>query len=100
MLSLFLPLLVNLLLDSPSLSSATKFSRKLHEFAFQKLLSIGPKYPLPFKTIMAGSPELKQRLEGAVRSNQAKTSAKTTSLTKPTTTQPKIKLKMDFSNFK
>ena len=100
LLSLFLPLLVNLLLDSSVLSGATKITRKQHEFAFQKLLGIGPKYPVPFKTIMARSPEMKQRLENAVRSNQAKTTAKTTSQPKQTSSQPKIKLKMDFSNFK
>lgn len=49
---------------------------------------------------MAGSPEMKQRLESAVRSNQAKTTAKTASQPKQTSSQPKIKLKMDFSNFK
>ena len=100
LLSIYLPLLVNLLLDSSVLSGATKISRRQHESAFQKLLSIGPKYPIPFKTIMAGSPEMKQRLENAVRSNQAKTTAKTTSQPKQTSSQPKIKLKMDFSNFK
>ena len=100
LLSIYLPLLVDLLLDSSVLPGATKISRRQHEHAFQKLLSIGPKYPAPFKTIMSGSPDMKRRLENAVRSNQVNTTAKTINQPKQSSSQPKIKLKMDFSNFK
>nr|CAB3252346.1 HEAT repeat-containing protein 5B-like [Phallusia mammillata] len=45
---------------------------KVHESALQRLLQIGPKYPVPFKVTMQNDPVLKQTLEGALRNNQAK----------------------------
>lgn len=64
-------------------------------------MKIGPKHPQPFKSIMTLSPELKQRLEKAIRAHQASSQAKAPKAQpKVAPAQPSIKLRMDFSNFK
>ena len=105
MMGLLLPLLVSVLLDSPSLlSSAPKHQRAIHEHVMQKITQIGPKYPQAFRSIMNSSPALKAKLEAAVRSSQTSATSQPRSSTARTQAsrqqQPSIKLKMDFSNFK
>ena len=64
-------------------------------------MKIGPKYPGPFRSIMSSQPELKSRLENAVRANQASAKPKQPAVqAKVAPAQPSIKLRMDFSNFK
>ena len=62
-----MPTLISYLLDENSFASANAISKDLHEFALQNLMHIGPLYPYAFKTVMGAAPELKARLETAVR---------------------------------
>ena len=101
MLGLTVPILIGLLSDCSTPTKETRITKSLHEHCLQKLMAIGPKYPLAFKAVMAKAPELKQRLENAVRSSQvASKSNKPVAQQKATPAQPSIKLRMDFSNFK
>ena len=101
MLGLLVPILVSLLADSTALPKANKITKNLHEQALQKLMKIGPKYPEPFRTVIGSSPDLKSRLEGAVRASQASAKQKQPAAKpKVAPTQPSIKLRMDFSNYK
>ncbi|KAM5340630.1 HEAT repeat-containing protein 5A isoform 3-T6 [Glossophaga mutica] len=65
-----LPILISFLLDENALGSATSIMRNLHDFALQNLMQIGPQYSTVFKSVMASSPALKERLEAAVKGNQ------------------------------
>ena len=101
MLGLLVPILISLLSDSANLPKGDKITKNLHEKALQKLMQIGPKYPEPFRTIISSAPDLKTRLEGAVRANQASAKPKQPAVQpKVAPTQPSIKLRMDFSNYK
>ena len=101
MLGLLVPILVALLLDSTSLPKGSKIAKNLHEQALQKLMKIGPKYPDPFRTVMTSSPDLKPRLEAAVRANQTLVKPKQPAVQpKVAPAKPSIKLRMDFSNYK
>ena len=105
MMGLLLPLLVSVLLESPSLlRSAPKHQRAIHEHVLQKITQIGPKYPQAFRSIMNSSPMLKAKLEAAIRNSQASATSQPGSSASRTQAmrqqQPSIKLKMDFSNFK
>ncbi|XP_077993059.1 HEAT repeat-containing protein 5B-like [Glandiceps talaboti] len=104
MVALLVPILISLLLDSNTLPAASKLGRSLHDFALQRLMKIGPQYPAAFKTIMGSAPNLKTKLEAAVRANQsmAKKTASMAAAQKPKTVQPaqpSIKLKTNFLNF-
>ena len=84
------------------LPSTSKQSRALHEQALQKLMKIGPLYPAAFKSVISGAPDLKSKLEGAIRANQAavnKMKAQHSQVKQAMPAAPSIKLKMDFSNF-
>lgn len=105
MLTLLVPILISFLLDGPKQRTSTKFCFQLHEHSLQWLMRIGPKYPQEFKTLMTKSPDLRMRLEAAIRNDQqesaaqkskndAQNAAKSLSQQKPT-----IQLKTDFSNF-
>lgn len=101
MLGLLVPILISLLSDSANLSKESKITKNLHDKALQNLMKIGPKYPEPFRTVVSSSPELKSRLESAVRANQASVKAKQPTVQpKMAPSQPSIKLRMDFSNYK
>nr|XP_006814260.1 PREDICTED: HEAT repeat-containing protein 5B-like [Saccoglossus kowalevskii] len=103
--ALLVPTLISFLLDSNTLPSATKFGHSLHDYSLQRLMKIGPQYPTVFKTIMNTAPDLKSKLEAAVRANQAtaKKAAALAAAHKPKVlqqpAQPSIKLKTNFSNF-
>lgn len=101
MLGLLVPILVSLLSDSANLSKGNKVTKSLHEQALQKLMKIGPKYPEPFRTVMSSMPDLKPRLEAAVRANQPVAKPKQPTVQpKVAPAKPSIKLRMDFSNYK
>lgn len=70
LVSLLLPLLVSFLLDENALGSAPSPSRSLHEAALKNLMRLGPQHPTVFRTVISSCPELKSRLEAAVRRNQ------------------------------
>ncbi|XP_076872255.1 HEAT repeat-containing protein 5B isoform X2 [Brachyhypopomus gauderio] len=98
LLALLVPTLISYLLDENAFSAASPASKGLHEFALQNLMRIGPLYPAAFKTVIGAAPELKTRLENAIRANQASSKAKATARqaqpTVPAT--PTIKLKTSF----
>uniref|UniRef100_A0A8C5MAD1 HEAT repeat-containing protein 5B n=1 Tax=Leptobrachium leishanense TaxID=445787 RepID=A0A8C5MAD1_9ANUR len=97
LLALLVPTLISYLLDINTYTSASAASKGLHEFALQDLMLIGPLYPHAFKTVMGAAPELKARLESAIRESQA-IKAKAASRQPAPTIQsaPTIKLKTSF----
>ncbi|XP_034537512.1 HEAT repeat-containing protein 5B isoform X2 [Notolabrus celidotus] len=98
LLALLVPTLVSYLLDENAISSAPHVSKGLHDFALQNLMRIGPLYPAAFKTVIGAAPELKIRLESAIRANQASSRAKAAArLAQPAVqAAPTIKLKTSF----
>ncbi|XP_030626652.1 HEAT repeat-containing protein 5B [Chanos chanos] len=98
LLALLVPTLISYLLDENAFSSASPASKGLHEFALQDLMRIGPLYPAAFKTVIGAAPELKTRLETAIRANQASSKAKAAARQAQPTVQaaPTIKLKTSF----
>uniref|UniRef100_A0A7N9AYU1 HEAT repeat-containing protein 5B n=1 Tax=Mastacembelus armatus TaxID=205130 RepID=A0A7N9AYU1_9TELE len=76
LLALLVPTLISYLLDENAISSAPQVSKGLHDFALQNLMRIGPLYPAAFKTVIGAAPELKTRLESAIRASQASSKAK------------------------
>ncbi|XP_062256613.1 HEAT repeat-containing protein 5B isoform X2 [Platichthys flesus] len=98
LLALLVPTLISYLLDDNAISSAPQISRGLHEFALQNLMRIGPLYPAAFKIVVGAAPELKSRLESAIRANQASNKAKAAArLAQPAVqAAPTIKLKTSF----
>uniref|UniRef100_A0A8C3V9X3 HEAT repeat-containing protein 5B n=1 Tax=Catharus ustulatus TaxID=91951 RepID=A0A8C3V9X3_CATUS len=97
LLALLVPTLISYLLNENAFASASAASKDLHEFALQNLMHIGPLYPHAFKTVMGAAPELKTRLETAVRASQA-SKAKAAARQPPPTVHstPTIKLKTSF----
>ena len=98
LLALLVPTMISYLLDDSDFTSASQTSKGLHDFALQNLMRIGPLYPAAFKTVIGAAPELKTRLEAAIRSNQASSKAKAAARQAPPTAQaaPTIKLKTSF----
>uniref|UniRef100_A0A8I5QZJ9 HEAT repeat-containing protein 5B n=1 Tax=Papio anubis TaxID=9555 RepID=A0A8I5QZJ9_PAPAN len=97
LLALLVPTLISYLLDENSFASATSASKDLHEFALQNLMHIGPLYPHAFKTVMGAAPELKVRLETAVRASQASKAKAAARQPAPAIhSAPTIKLKTSF----
>ncbi|XP_067418767.1 HEAT repeat-containing protein 5B isoform X1 [Emydura macquarii macquarii] len=97
LLALLVPTLISYLLNENAFACASTVSKDLHEFALQNLMHIGPLYPHAFKTVMGAAPELKTRLETAVRASQA-SKAKAAARQPPPTIHsvPTIKLKTSF----
>ncbi|XP_041803257.1 HEAT repeat-containing protein 5B isoform X3 [Chelmon rostratus] len=98
LLALLVPTLISYLLDENAISSAPQVSKSLHDFALQNLMRIGPLYPAAFKIVIGAAPELKIRLESAIRANQASSRAKDAARQAQPTVQaaPTIKLKKSF----
>ncbi|XP_043111045.1 HEAT repeat-containing protein 5B isoform X2 [Puntigrus tetrazona] len=98
LLALLVPTLISYLLEDTTFSTASSSSKGLHEFALQSLMHTGPLYPAAFKTVIGAAPELKTRLEAAIRSRQANSKAKTAARQTQPTVQaaPTIKLKTSF----
>nr|XP_040127081.1 HEAT repeat-containing protein 5B isoform X2 [Ictidomys tridecemlineatus] len=97
LLALLVPTLISYLMDENSFASASSVSKDLHEFALQNLMHIGPLYPHAFKTVMGAAPELKVRLETAVRASQASKAKAAARQPAPTIhSAPTIKLKTSF----
>ncbi|XP_041106772.1 HEAT repeat-containing protein 5B isoform X2 [Polyodon spathula] len=98
LLALLVTTLISYLLDENAFTSAPPASKGLHEFALQDLMRIGPLYPSAFKTVIGAAPELKSRLETAIRASQASSKAKAAATLAQTTVQaaPTIKLKTSF----
>ncbi|KAM4693258.1 HEAT repeat-containing protein 5B [Discoglossus pictus] len=97
LLALLVPTLISYLLDVNTYSSASPASKDLHEFALQNLMRIGPLYPHAFKTVIGAAPDLKARLESAIRASQASKAKAASRQPAPTIqTAPTIKLKTSF----
>ncbi|KAK7148026.1 hypothetical protein R3I93_012360 [Phoxinus phoxinus] len=98
LLALLVPTLISYLLDETSFPTAPSGSTGLHEFALQNLMHIGPQYPGAFKTVIGAAPELKTRLEAAIRSTQANSRAQAAARQPQPSVQaaPTIKLKTSF----
>ena len=91
--------LVGALHDNPRLGCVHPLSRQLHNYALGRLQKIGPQYPQEFRAVLANKPELRLKLEAALR-GQHETAPKVDSASSNTSNrQPTIKLKTDFSNF-
>jgi hypothetical protein len=103
MLVLVVPALMNFLLESCRMRSAGQLARNLHDISLNKLIQIGPEYPTEFRALMNGAPELRNKLESAIKANQeaskAKSDVSSTSQPQPQQYNPTIKLTMDFSKF-
>lgn len=122
MLTLLVPVLISYLLEGQTLNSANKYVLRLHETSLQWLMKIGPQYSQvsdifetkkiiyylcliqfqEFKTLMTQCPDLRVKLETAIRNNQQKTvkMKNEVNINKPIVSNaPSIKLKTDFSNF-
>lgn len=101
-LNLLVPVLVSYLIDGQTNCTNTLLV-KLHDVSLQWLMKIGPKYPQEFKNIMLQQPDLKVKLENAIRKNQMKNNTRMKNedfVSKSVTSNaPSIKLKTDFSNF-
>ncbi|XP_069494148.1 HEAT repeat-containing protein 5B [Ambystoma mexicanum] len=97
LLALLVPTLISYLLDEHVFASASPVSKDLHEFALQDLMRIGPLHSQAFKTIMGAAPDLKMRLETAIRASQASKAKAAARQPAPTiNTAPTIKLKTSF----
>ncbi|XP_061508694.1 HEAT repeat-containing protein 5B isoform X2 [Anopheles gambiae] len=117
MLTLLVPILINYLDDpeepkqlAPQQQQRTKskYVTALNDHAIQWLMKIGLKYPQEFKTFMAQAPDLRRKLEAAIKRNQmnatlqkSKSEAANAAARNSAAQQqkPTIQLKTDFSNF-
>ncbi|KAK7086919.1 HEAT repeat-containing protein 5B [Halocaridina rubra] len=92
--------MVGALQDSNRLSSVNPPTRQLHQYALARLQKIGPQYPQEFRAVLTAKPELRLRLESAVRGQQeARNKIENPMAQDSQQHQPTIKLKTDFSNF-
>ncbi|VDK20176.1 unnamed protein product [Anisakis simplex] len=85
--------------------------RRLHDYAILRLNLIGPAHPDAFKKVLHTFPALKQRIESSIRyqasrsvtaqqaAQRAMAAAKIERINAVQSTQPAIKLTMDFSAF-
>lgn len=106
MLTLLVPVLIHFLLDTSKTNSSSKWCIKLHDQSLQWLMSIGPKYPAQFKSLMTQTPELKLRLEAAIINSQLNSLSQQSGSNgtdvkgkREINAKPSIVLKTDFSNF-
>lgn len=113
MVSVIVPILVSYLCDADGTTTMTGVMSRLHDIALQKLIDIGPQYPAQFRSVMHGRPDLRARLEAAVKSQQNQrggnrqttaggqsgAAAAAQAEVQQQQQRSSIKLKMDFSNF-
>ncbi|KAL1444531.1 hypothetical protein MTO96_045504 [Rhipicephalus appendiculatus] len=102
MMLLYVPVLVNLLLDPVTHPAASAARRKLHQAALGRLTRVGPQYPQEFRAVIGRLPQLKSKIESAVRSGSRDPESERPGTPKTIQTNqsaPSIKLKTDFSNF-
>uniref|UniRef100_A0A6B0VFZ6 HEAT repeat-containing protein 5A n=2 Tax=Ixodes ricinus TaxID=34613 RepID=A0A6B0VFZ6_IXORI len=101
MMLLYVPVLVNLLLDPAGHRSALSARKQLHQNALGRLTRVGPQYPQEFRSVMAQLPQLKGKIESSVRSGdeEGRRSQAAKVAVPANHGTPSIKLKTDFSNF-
>lgn len=97
--------MVSCIVESSQLAGCSKQARALHDQVLQRVIKIGHQYQLAFRTVITASPDLKNKLEAAIRAQSA-SSMKAKQQQQLRQQQksalpaaPSIKLKMDFSNF-
>jgi len=102
LLTVHIPILINFLVDEKLDINANQFKRTLHESALTRLTKIGVQFPADFQGILNSNADMRQRVERAAIQNRERQKAKTLAAQNKHAqpTQPSIKLKMDFSNFK
>ncbi|PZC77994.1 hypothetical protein B5X24_HaOG202666 [Helicoverpa armigera] len=105
MLWLLVPIVISYLREGAELQRAPPHVRALHEFALHWLTKVGPKHPQEFKTMMQQSSELRNKLENALKANQASArSGRSAQSQRPLfdakPAKPTIQLKTDFSDFR
>ncbi|XP_013165823.1 PREDICTED: HEAT repeat-containing protein 5B [Papilio xuthus] len=102
LLRMLVPIVISYLRESGELARAAPHERTLHDFALHWLMRVGPKYPQEFKTMMQQSPELRSKLESAVKASQSARAHRTPPRpvfdSRPA--RPTIQLKTDFSDFR
>lgn len=105
-IGLYIPTLVNLLIDPESSQNSSPERLSVHGCALQQLMKIGPQYPQEFRTVVSRNLRLKNRLETCIRAaNMASDLQREQSPemashnTAKASSSPTIKLKTDFSNF-
>ncbi|XP_053192170.1 HEAT repeat-containing protein 5A [Scomber japonicus] len=100
LMSVMLPLLISFLLDENALGSSPPASRSLHEEALKELMRLGPQHSAVFRSLVSASPQLKSRLEAAVKGNQESLNAKASSANSASRSgaksSPSITLKTNF----
>ncbi|KPJ17934.1 HEAT repeat-containing protein 5B [Papilio machaon] len=102
LLRMLVPIVISYLRESGELVRAAPHERTLHDFALNWLMRVGPKYPQEFKTMMQQSPELRSKLEGAVKASQSARAGRTPPrpVFESRPARPTIQLKTDFSDFR
>jgi len=102
LLKIYIPVLINFLLDEKIDINPNQFKRSLHEFAMVRLTKIGAQHPDDFKGILNSNTEMRMRVERAViqKAERQKAQSLASQQQSAGPAQPSIKLKMDFSNFK
>ncbi|XP_054715706.1 HEAT repeat-containing protein 5B-like [Uloborus diversus] len=102
---LYIPTLVNLLIEPESSQKSSPEKNAVHSCALQQLMKIGPQYPQEFRTVVSRNLRLKTKLETCIRAAQTGTdtnrdpSGENGSQSNARVASPAIKLKTDFSNF-
>uniref|UniRef100_A0A2R5LHZ4 HEAT repeat-containing protein 5B n=1 Tax=Ornithodoros turicata TaxID=34597 RepID=A0A2R5LHZ4_9ACAR len=98
MLLLYVSLLASLLLiNEDGLKPSSR--RQLHIEALGRLLRVGPQFPQEFRWAVGQRPQLRARLEAALRSSSRPQDGTTDGEQGRVPQAPSIKLKTDFSNF-
>ena len=90
-------------LQEPSSAAKDSLHQKFSDKSLAKLTHVGGLYPGQFSAVMQARPELRARLEAAVKAQRGQAMAKRDSERAVADSQahkPSIQLKMDFSNFK
>ncbi|KAB7498931.1 HEAT repeat-containing protein 5B [Armadillidium nasatum] len=91
---------VGALQDTGKLKENGSIKEKLHNYALSRLQKLGPEYPQEFRIVLTSKPELRVRLEMALKFQQEKQRKAEHATNIPTAPHnPTIKLKTDFSNF-
>lgn len=100
LLKIHIPILINFLKDEKLGANTNQFERKLHEVSLSKLTGLGGQFKAEFKELLGANAEMKQRVEEAVRAEKRAVDSLSAQSGPAQPSQPSIKLKMDFSNFK
>merc|ERR1719219_433133 len=100
LLKIHIPILIKFLRDEKLGVNTNQFESKLHEVSLSKLTSLGGQFKAEFKQLLAANAEMKRRVEEAVRAEMRAVDSLAAQSCPAQPSQPSIKLKMDFSNFK